>query len=301
MGDIDINKYNKYTNDFTAIFDTYEEIIYICNKFDINRINRFLIYTIENYDYYSHVRGYSDTANVSNRDYIIKSSEYTEITEDIKNNFNKIRLKCDELCKKINTFVRDYLDNLGNTDNKLITDNFKSQFNRINTNLKNLVIELDKIKAKDDSEIDSDISFNIYPITKSNMILKMYSTAKMIFKNLHIINSDESEPTAEDLETFNTNLNNINKELIKKFNDDIVVKNQNGFQEQIKSLNDAQKQLENKFKGLKDEEKKKKRRNAKVKKEKMKKMKMKEMVKEVVKEMVKVGVEMVKEMAQLEK
>lgn len=254
MGDIDINKYNKYTNDFTAIFDTYEEIIYICNKFDINRINRFLIYTIENYDYYLPARGYSDTAN---RDDIIKSSEYTEITVDIQKNFDLILSKCKELSTKIDTFVREYLENLRDTEKKLIVDNFKSQFNRINTNLKNLVIELEKIKAKDDSEIDSDISFNIYPITKSGMMLKMYSTAKMIFKNLHIINSDESEPTAEDLEAFNTNLNNINKELIKKFNTDIIVKNQKVFQDQIKLLNEAQAQLENKFKGLKDEEKEK--------------------------------------------
>ena len=253
-----VGTYKSYTDDFTAIFDTYEEIIYICNKFDINRINRFLIYTIENYDYYSPKIGYSDTANaLTKREEISVRSEYTEITEDIQKNFNKIKSKCEELSTKIDKFALEYLEGI---KTELIVDNFKSQFNRIDTNLKNLVRELEKIKAKEDSEIDSDISFNIYPITKSNMIhnLQMYSTAKMIFKNLHIINSNDSEPSAEDLEAFNTNLNNINKELIKKFNTDIIVINQKDFKQQIILLSEAQKKLENKFIGLKDEEKKEK-------------------------------------------
>jgi hypothetical protein len=254
----EVGTYKIYTDDLTAIFDTYEEIIYMCNKFDIKRIDRFLIYTIENYDFYIPHTGNTNTGDaLSNSKTIGKSSEYTDITEDIQKDFDKIIEKCDELGKKIDRFLITHLEN---QKNKLITDNFKSQFNRIDINLKNLVIELEKIKAKKDSEIDSDISFNIYPITKSNMIynLQMYGTAKMIFKNLHIINSNESEPTADDLEGFNKELNNINKELIKKFNNDIVEKNQKKFEEKIELLNESQSKLKKKFDVLKDEEEKEK-------------------------------------------
>ena len=87
----EIGIYKRYTDDLTTIFDIYGELIYMCKKFDIDRIGRFFIYTIENYNFYIPHTGNTNTGDaLLKREDISKSSEYKEMKVYIEGNFEKI-------------------------------------------------------------------------------------------------------------------------------------------------------------------------------------------------------------------
>ena len=48
----EMGKYKKYIDELTAILDASSEIIFLCNNFDITRIQDLFINIIENYNYY---------------------------------------------------------------------------------------------------------------------------------------------------------------------------------------------------------------------------------------------------------
>ena len=73
-----------YTDKFTELSNIFDELIYLCDNFDINRLDMFIINIIENYDFYiledesnEYSNGYSDLDDYDklSRD-ILKTDEY---------------------------------------------------------------------------------------------------------------------------------------------------------------------------------------------------------------------------------
>ena len=222
----EMGKYKKYIDELTAILDASSEIIFLCNNFDITRIHDLFINIIENYNYYE--EGKIETSNTEPLgDEISKSAEYIKMKEYIDKNFENIKDKCDCFTIKLDGFRIQYLPDNAETedsDDTLIRDNFKSQYKTIRINLEDIQRELSKIKKITEFEIkaikDDDIQFNIFPITKSNMMYSpsLYSSFKMIFKNLQIIDSNENEITEQELDEINKDLKKLYINLIKNFN-----------------------------------------------------------------------------------
>jgi hypothetical protein len=252
----EVGNYKKYIDELTAIFDASNEIIYLCNNFDITRIHNLFINIIETYNYYEDGKNkISDTVHLSEE--ISESLEYQKMKEYIDNNFKKIQDKWkDCLLSKLDS-LKTNLNNINLSDDKddeLIKDNFKSQYKTIRINLEDIERELDKIKTITEDSINSikgdDIQFDIYPITKNSMIFKsyFYSWSKKIFKNLQIINSDESEVDDVELEKNKENFFKLYKNLIKKFNKDTITTQES----EIKVIIVALKEQKEEFKKIYD-------------------------------------------------
>ena len=225
-----IGKYKEYIDELTAILDASSEIIFLCNNFDITRIQDLFINIIENYNYYE--KGKNETSQTERLgDEISGSAEYIKMKEYIDKNFENIKDKCECFTTKLDGFRRQYLPDIDDTqdsDDALIRDNFKSQYKTIRINLEDIERELSKIKKITEPEItaikDDDIQFNIFPITKSNMMYSstLYSSFKMIFKNLQIIDSNENEITEQELDEINKDLKKLYINLIENFNNDTI-------------------------------------------------------------------------------
>ena len=251
-----IGKYKKYIDELTAILDASSEIIFLCNNFDITRIHDLFINIIENYNYYE--EGKNDTSQTERLgDEISKSAEYIKMKEYIDKNFENIKDKCECFTIKLEGFERQYLpDNAeiqDSSDDALIRDNFKSQYKTIRINLEDIQRELSKIKKITEPEItaikDDDIQFNIFPITKSNMMYSssFYSSFKMIFKNLQIIDSNENEITEQELDEINKDLKKLYINLIEKFNNDTINAQESVLKDIIEDLNKKGLSLKDKY------------------------------------------------------
>ena len=248
-------KYKKYIDELTAILDASSEIIFLCNNFDITRIQDLFINIIENYNYYE--QGKNETSKTELLgDEISGSAEYIKMKEYIDKNFENIKDKCDCFTIKLDGFRRQYLPDNAETedsDDALIRDNFKSQYKTIRINLEDIERELNKIKKITENDIkaikDDDIQFNIFPITKSNMMYLsgFYSSFKMIFKNLQIINSNENEITEEELEEINNDLKKLYINLIKNFNVNTINAQELVLKDIIAGLNNEGTSLKNKY------------------------------------------------------
>jgi hypothetical protein len=227
----------------------------LCNNFDITRIHNLFINIIETYNYYEDGKNkISDTDHLSEE--ISESPEYQKMKEYIDNNFKKIQDKwvclLEEL-QKLKTKLNN-IESSQDNDDALIKDNFKSQYKTIRINLEDIERELGKIKTKTEFEIkaikEDDIQFDIYPITKNSMIFKsaFYVWFKKIFKNLQIINSDESEVGDKELEKNKKNFFKLYKKLIEKFNKDTI----EAKEREIKVIILALKEQEDEFKKIYD-------------------------------------------------
>ena len=255
MDGFGIGKYKKYIDDLTAILDASSEIIFLCNNFDITRIQDLFINIIENYNYYE--EGKNDTSQTERLGGEISgSAEYIKMKKYIDTNFKNIEEKCKCFTTKLEDFRIHNLPDIDDTqdsDDALIRDNFKSQYKTIRINLEDIERELSKIKKITEPEItaikDDDIQFNIFPITKSNMMYtsSLYSSFKMIFKNLQIINSNENEITEEELEEINNDLKKLYINLIEKFNHDTIDAQEKKLKNIIVDLNNEEISLKEKY------------------------------------------------------
>ena len=250
-----IGKYKKYIDELTAILDASSEIIFLCNNFDITRIQDLFINIIENYNYYEEGKNETSKTELLG-DEISGSAEYIKMKEYIDTNFKNIQEKCDCFTIKLKGFITHNLPDIDDTqdgDDGLIRDNFKSQYKTIRINLEDIERELNKIKQISVLEKkaikDDDIKFNIFPITKSNMMFSsgLYSSFKMIFKNLQIINSNENEITEEELEEINNDLKKLYINLIDKFNIDPINAQELVLKDIIEDLNKEELSLKDKY------------------------------------------------------
>jgi hypothetical protein len=253
-----VGNYKKYIDELTAIFDASNEIIYLCNNFDITRIHNLFINIIETYNYYEDGKNkISDTDLLSEE--ISESPEYQKMKEYIDNNFKKIQDKwvCFLLIKldSLKTILNN-IDPTDDNDDELIKDNFKSQYKTIRINLEDIERELGKIKTITEFEIkaikEDDIQFDIYPITKNSMIFKsnFYGWSKMIFKNLQIINSDESEVIDEELEKNKKNFFKLYKNLIEKFNKNTIEAKEREMKDIIEALKEQEEEFKKIYEGF---------------------------------------------------
>jgi hypothetical protein len=247
-----VGNYKKYIDELTAIFDASNEIIYLCNNFDITRIHNLFINIIETYNYYEDGKNKISDTDLLSED-IRDSLEYKKMKEYIDNNFKKIQDKWNCLLEELQK-LKSMLPEFDNqqpdeNDDKLIKDNFKSQYKTIRINLEDIERELGKIETITEDSINSikgdDIQFDIYPITNNSMIFKsgFYVLFKKIFKNLQIINSDESEVGEEELEKNKKNFFKLYKNLIKKFNEDTIEAKEREMKDIIVALKEQKKEF----------------------------------------------------------
>jgi hypothetical protein len=265
-------EYKSYNDKLTEISTIYNELIYLCNNFDIKRINLLLINIIENYDFYIKGDQYNysivdKTEKLSNE--IIKSSDYIKMLDYINENFYKIDVKYNDFILKIESLHHQYIDDVNNI-NLTVINNFKSEYKEVLSKLEELYkifLEIpdnsnQKIDEKDgkeegegNSSMNNIIRITVFPVSNKLIDYNRYYYLRLFcFKNLHIILSDNYEVSDEynfkkEIKKIYLNVyNKCIKSLINGKAKTFDEKFKEGLSNKIKEYNDEKEKAEEKAK-----------------------------------------------------
>jgi len=234
------SEFKIYTDKLAELSSIFDELIYLSNKFDIKRLNNFLINIIENHDFYiledennEYSDGYSDLEDEYklSRD-ILETDEYINMMEYINENFSKMYEQYLLFINKIDSLTSIYLEDLRlvNVD---IIKNFSSEYDAVIFNLELLQQKLsyipnkDKIeenkdnveKNKDNVEKKINLNIDVLLITNNSIMYgigyKFYK--KYLYKNLHVIRKDTYDITYSDEKEFDIKFNNIYLNIYNEF------------------------------------------------------------------------------------
>ena len=92
-----VQEYRDYKGTMNIFTSKLDEILYLCDMVDIDKIDQFLINFLETYDFYKknteeEEGGYSDLNNyIDNIDEIINKTEYSNMTTYISKNYENIK------------------------------------------------------------------------------------------------------------------------------------------------------------------------------------------------------------------
>ena len=225
-------KYKDYTIELTKITNGIDEISYLCNNLDTAKIDLLLKDIAENYDYvppiqdddeYSEGGEYSfveDTSTAVDNITEDPGGEYIAMTSYIDANFDTIKRKCTNLKELTKDFKNDYLSKPDIMRNTLISKDYQNQKTIYVGKIEGLIKSLKELNTQPFTEQPTDrIKFNIQLIAKNDIrCIIGYTRFKMLFKNLHVADKEDTELTKEDTRDFKVHLYNIYKGLCKIFN-----------------------------------------------------------------------------------
>ena len=225
-------KYKDYTIELTKITNGIDEISYLCNNLDTAKIDLLLKDIAENYDYvppieddddYREGGGYSfveDTSTAVDNITEDPGGEYIAMTSYIDANFDTIKRKCTNLKELTKDFQNEYLSKPDVMSNTLISKDYQNQKTIYVGKIQGLIKLLNDQKNTPFKEQPTDrIKFNIQLIAKNDIrCIIGYTRFKMLFKNLHVADKEDTELTKEDTRDFKVHLYNIYKGLCKIFN-----------------------------------------------------------------------------------
>lgn len=225
-------KYKDYTVELTNITNGIDEISYLCNNLDTDKIDLLLKDIAENYDYvppiedddeYSEGGRYSFVEDTSGAvDNITEDpyGEYINMTSYIDANFDTIKRKCTNLKELTKDFQNDYLSKPDVMSNTLISKDYENQKTIYVGKIEGLIKSLKELNTQPFTEQPIDrIKFNIQLIAKNDIrCIIGYTRFKMLLKNLHVADKENTELTKEDTREFKVHLYNIYKGLCKIFN-----------------------------------------------------------------------------------
>ena len=269
------DKYKLVTAKLLILYNKYTELIYLCDNFDINRINNFLINIIEYHNFYIYngdkgelSNGYSDMSDIERlSSSIIATDDYTNMITYMKKNFSNIFEKYQIFISEIDEFIYEYNNYIINKENIDLIEKTKDEYKFVISNLEELEQRLLEII---DNNIIPDtlqgININVVLITNNSLIYKTigyWVIKKLLIKNLHIINKEAYEISNSDFIEFKNKFYkiylNVYKEFLIKLKEDIEIfdtdfinnlKNKiniNKYREILKKIMDltAQKETEN--------------------------------------------------------
>ena len=240
------SEYKNYTDKFAELTNIYYELIYLCDNFDIKRLDKFIIDIIENYDFFiledensESGDGYSNLDDhVKLSKDILKSYEYIKMIEYINENFSKIYEKYTLFINKIDNLTSIYLEDVKQVNISII-ENFKSEYNDVILKLELLEQKLSLIPNKKFKVDETKRNLNLDVLLISNKTI-IYGISynffkKYFYKNLHVIYTAETyDITISEQRDFNMKINkiylNVYKEFIKtlingkaiKFNEEFI-------------------------------------------------------------------------------
>ena len=251
-----VQNYRDYKGKMNTFTSKLDEILYLCDMVDIDKIDQFLINFLETYDFYKKKAeeegGYSDLRgdDTALQQKIKQDTAYTNMTTYISENYLKIKALFDKLNGEHFTTIKVILT----TDNNTIKDDLKTQKG-------NIIEKIEKINRL--LEIRNNINsiaplpfeklkfYNVAFINKNDIICAIdgYDVFKAIYKKLHVLNNEDKELNNKFEEVFKyefyiiyTELHKHFKETLKEYNTNIpeVINNINEIKEAFESHNPDQ-------------------------------------------------------------
>jgi hypothetical protein len=203
-----VQEYREYKEDMNKFTSKLDEILYICDMIDADRIDQFLINFLETYDFYIYKKdddtekeeddtGYSDLSEKNIED-IKRNENFQKMTTYISTNSNNIK----KMCEKLETLykkIEKYLINPATPEDATIkTDILKQK--------KNIIEQLEKIirllEIRTNSNSIAPLPFeklkfyDVALINKNHIICAIdgYRVFKGIYnKKLHVLNNEDSQ------------------------------------------------------------------------------------------------------------
>jgi hypothetical protein len=230
-----LNYFGEYiskTRVLTELYNQFNELIYLCDNFDMNRINNFLINIIENHNFYieddnndEFSNGYSnirDSDKLSGD--ILAADEYNNMISEMNKNFEKINTKYGKFVKKINDFAESYIEYLKDDTQNYdmdILENIKNEYKIVISNLEELQQRFSEIEKKNIiADTIYGIKIDVILITNNSIVYNTIGYSiykKFLYRNLHVINRETFYVTNSDIEEFKNKLYKIYSIIHKDF------------------------------------------------------------------------------------
>lgn len=226
-----VQNYREYKDKMNIFTSKLDEILYLCDMVDIDKIDQFLINFLETYDFYKKEEeegGYSDLNNYATalQQRIKEDTEYYNMTTYISNNYAKIKALFEKLNTKHYPSIKTQLTN----DNNAIKDDLKTQKGNIIEKIEK-IIRLLEIRTNINSIAPLPFEklkfYNVAFINKNDIICTIdgYDVFKAIYKKLHVLNNEDKELNNKFEEVFKyefyiiyTELHKIFKETLGEYN-----------------------------------------------------------------------------------
>lgn len=240
-----VQNYRDYKGKMNTFTSKLDEIIYLCDMVDIDKIDQFLINFLETYNFYKKKTeeeegGYSDLNNyIDNIGGIINKTEYSNMTTYITKNYDNIK----KLFDKLSEHFLPINDILTNNDNNTIKDDLKTQKGNIIEKIEkiNRLLELrNNINSIAPLPFEKLKFYNVAFINKNDIICAIdgYDVFKAIYKKLHVLNNEDKELNNKFEEVFKYEFYIIYTELHKKFKETLSSNETQKIQDVINGIKD---------------------------------------------------------------
>jgi soluble cytochrome b562 len=209
-----VQKYRGYKEDMNKFTSKLDEILYICDMIDVDRIDQFLINFLETYNFYKGKKeddtgkedddtgkedddiGYSDLSEKNIED-IKKNENFHKMTTYISTNSDNIKKMCEKL-EILYEKIKKYLEDTAPEDTTIKTDILNQKQNIIEQLEK--IIRLLEIRTNTNSIAPLPFEklkfYDVALINKNNIICVIggYGVFKGIYnKKLHVLNNEDSQ------------------------------------------------------------------------------------------------------------
>ena len=245
-----VQNYRDYKGKMNTFTSKLDEILYLCDMVDIDKIDQFLINFLETYDFYKkkiEEGGYSDLNNyIDNIDEIINKTEYSNMTTYITKNYDNIK----KLFDKLNEHFLPINAILTDNDNNTIKDDLKTQKGNIIEKIEkiNRLLELrNNINSIAPLPFEKLKFYNVAFINKNDIICAIdgYDVFKAIYKKLHVLNNEDKELNNKFEEVFKYEFYIIYTELHKKFKETLSSNETQKIQDVINGIKDIKEAFKN--------------------------------------------------------
>jgi hypothetical protein len=227
--------YKKYIEQFNIVIDAIDEIAFLSNTLDYERLVVFFKEVVEIFEFFKNIDENDDNSegfsNMTNKDdlflSIIDSNEYNNLIKFMETYRETIIRKSDNLKEKITGLLEfKSLVNPSNPNetspNQYIKVVYDGNVELIQAKMEDIS---DKLKKNIDDELlvidEKKVKFDIKLITKNDMIciLSSYRLLKMlVYKQMHVIDREYYTATKEDVLEFRKELYDIYTMLCEHFN-----------------------------------------------------------------------------------
>ena len=266
-----VQNYRDYKGKMNTFTSKLDEILYLCDMVDIDKIDQFLINFLETYDFKAKKKvkaeskkeddedeevvdgeeenGYSDLNNyIDNIEKIIEKAEYKNMTTYISNNYNNIKKIFDKPIKEeYNNHIKKYL--VHPTTETTIETDLKTQKGNIIEKIEtiNRLLEIrNNINSIAPLPFEKLKFYNVAFINKNDIICAIdgYDVFKAIYKKLHVLNNEDKELNNKFEEVFKYEFYIIYTELHKHFKETLKEYNTN-IPEVINNINEIKDAFDN--------------------------------------------------------
>ena len=222
--------YKTYIENFNIVIGSIDELAFLSNTLDYERLVVFFKEVIETFDFFKNIDENDDNSegfsNLHNKDNlflsIIDCGEYKNLNHFMVSYRETIKRKSEKLKEKIIDLIALKTTADENNTSKYIKRDYDGNIKLMKSKMLDIETKLQKNISDDLPIIDEKkVKFDIKLITKNDIICILSSykfLKKFVYKHMHVIDKEYYTPTKEDFVEFRKELYDIYMMLCEYFN-----------------------------------------------------------------------------------